>query len=69
MSAKLRTPLLTAAAIVAAVLIWYALIHGRVERTRASCIDRGGALLIDLDERGVSYVQWCVLPDGTRELI
>jgi putative hemolysin len=60
---------LTVAAIVAAVLIWYAMIHGRVDRARASCVERGGEVVVDLDARGVTYVQWCVLPDGTRELI
>ena len=69
MSTTLRTPLLTAAAIVAAVVIWYSLTHDRVERARASCLDRGGEVVLDLDARGVTFVQWCVLPDGTRELI
>jgi hypothetical protein len=68
-SATLRTGLLTAAAIVAAVMIWYSLTHDRVERARASCRDRGGEVVLDLDERGVTFVQWCVLPSGTRELI
>jgi hypothetical protein len=68
-SATVRTRLLTAAAIVAAVVIWYVLTHDRVERARASCLDRGGEVLLDLDARGVTLVQWCVLPDGTRELI
>ena len=69
MSATLRTGLITAAAIGAAVLIWYAIVHGKVEQSRASCMDRGGQVVLDLDQRGVTYVQWCVLPDGTRELI
>ena len=69
MWASLRTGVLTAAAIVAAVLIWFAIIHARVERSRASCVERGGEVVLDLDARGVTYVQWCVLPDGTRELI
>ena len=69
MSATLRTGVLTAAATVVAVLIWYAIVHGKVEQSRASCMDRGGEVMLDLDQRGVSYVQWCVMPDGTRELI
>lgn len=61
--------MLTAVVVAVAVLLWYGLTSGRVERARASCIDRGGQVTLDLDERGVSYVQWCVLPDGTRERI
>lgn len=65
----MRTGLLTAVAIAAAVLVWYVLISSNVLRARTSCTDRGGELVLDLDERGVSYVQWCVLPTGTRERI
>ena len=69
MFATVRSRVLTALAIVAAVVLWYAIVTPRVERSRAACVDRGGSVVLDLDERGVSYVQWCVLPDGTRERI
>jgi hypothetical protein len=68
-SATLRSRILTAVGIAAAVLLWYAITSGRVERVRTACTDRGGQVVLDLDERGVTFVQWCVLPDGTRERI
>lgn len=68
-SSTLRSRLLTAVAIAAAVLVWYGLISAQAQRARTSCTERGGALVLDLDERGVSYVQWCVLPNATRERI
>jgi hypothetical protein len=68
-SPTIRSRVLTAVVVVVAVLLWYGLTSGRVERARTSCTDRGGQVTLDLDERGVSYVQWCVLPDGTRERI
>jgi len=69
MSRTVRSRILTALAIAGAVLVWYVLISGNAQRARSACTDRGGELVLDLDERGVSYVQWCVLPDGTRERI
>lgn len=68
-SGTLRSRLATAIAIVAAVVLWYALVSGKVQHARTSCTDRGGVLLLDLDERGAMIVQWCILPDGTRERI
>jgi putative hemolysin len=67
--ATIRARLLTVLAIVAAIAMWYGIVAPRAHQVRASCTDRGGALVFDLDERGVSLVQWCVLPDGSRQRI
>lgn len=69
MSATFRSRLLTAIVVAAAVLVFYLGFRDNVERSRSACIGRGGEVVLDLDERGVSLIQWCVLPDGTRERI
>lgn len=61
--------LATAVLVAAAVLLWYAIFSGVVAKARTTCVDRGGVVVFDLDERGVSLVQYCDLPDGTRERI
>ncbi|HET7182770.1 MAG TPA: hypothetical protein VFI15_11100 [Candidatus Limnocylindrales bacterium] len=65
----LRSRIVLPIAIAAAVVVWFLIISSSVERARAACIDRGGQITLDLDERGVSYVQWCVVPGATRERI
>jgi len=59
----------TAVLVVAAVLLWYVVVSGPVARAKAGCVDRGGQIVLDLDERGISLVQYCALPDGSRERI
>jgi uncharacterized membrane protein affecting hemolysin expression len=67
MWASYRSAILTVIVIVVALALGIAIFNGRVERSRQSCLDRGGQVVIQSDPNSIG--QYCVFPSGSREPI
>jgi putative hemolysin len=67
MPTRIRSGLLTAVVVAAALLLGYVIFRDDVDAARASCLERGGAIVVETDTRtgGLAYV--CALPNGDRE--
>jgi uncharacterized membrane protein affecting hemolysin expression len=62
-----RSAILTVIVILVALALGIAIFNGRVQRSRQSCEDRGGQVVIQSDPTSIG--QYCVFPNGSREPI
>jgi|GEM_PF-3573052 flagellar biogenesis protein FliO len=67
MWANYRAAILTTMVIVLALVLGFAFVNGKVQRSRQSCVDRGGQVVIQSDPMSIG--QYCVFPSGSREPI
>jgi regulatory protein YycI of two-component signal transduction system YycFG len=67
MWANNRSAILTVGVIVLALVLGLAFVNGKVQRSRQSCVDRGGQVVIQSDPMSIG--QYCVFPSGSREPI
>lgn len=62
-----RSAILSVIVILLAIFIGVVLLSDRVQRSRQSCVDRGGQVVIQSDPTSIG--QYCVFPSGSREPI
>ena len=62
-----RSAILTVIVILVALALGVSIFNGRVQRSRQSCLDRGGQVVIQSDPTSIG--QYCVFPSGSREPI
>jgi hypothetical protein len=67
MWANYRAAILTTGVVVLALVLGLAFVNGKVQRSRQSCVDRGGQVVILSDPNSIG--QYCVFPSGSREPI
>jgi hypothetical protein len=67
MWANYRAAILTTGVIILALVLGLAFVNGKVQRSRQSCLDRGGKVVIQSDPMSIG--QYCVFPSGSREPI